>query len=124
MSDLMHVIQPFNARLLMIGFGCIGKGMLPLLLRHIQLEPQRLLILSPDEDGRLLARQYGVAYKTEQLHQHNYEAVLDPLLRTGDFLLNLSVGVSSTSLIRFAQAKGVLYLDTCIEPNHIEARQP
>jgi homospermidine synthase len=112
----MHVIQPFNARLLMIGFGCIGKGMLPLLLRHIQLEPQRLLILSPDEDGRLLAQQYGVAYKMEQLHQHNYEAVLDPLLRTGDFLLNLSVGVSSKSLIRFAQAKGVLYLDTCIEP--------
>jgi homospermidine synthase len=116
MSGLVHVIQPFDARLVMIGFGCIAKGVLPLLLRHLQLEPQQLLILSPHEDGRLLAQQYGVAHKTERLHQHNYEAVLDPLLNPGDFLLNLSVGVSSQSLIRFAQAKGVLYLDTCIEP--------
>lgn len=116
MSDLMHVIQPFNARLVMIGFGCIAKGILPLLLRHIQLEPQRLLILSPDEDGRLLAQQFGVTHRKQQLHRNNYEAVLDPLLSAGDFLLNLSVGVSSQSLIRFAQAKGVLYLDACIEP--------
>ncbi|WP_460145838.1 saccharopine dehydrogenase NADP-binding domain-containing protein [Pseudomonas sp. S2_A02] len=116
MSDLEHVTQPFNARLVMIGFGCIGKGVLPLLLRHLELEPQRLLILSPDEDGRLLAQKFGVAHRTEKLDQSNYEAVLEPLLSAGDFLLNLSVGVSSLSLIQFAQRKGVLYLDTCIEP--------
>jgi homospermidine synthase len=116
MSDLEHVIQPFDARLVMIGSGCIGKGVLALLLRHLELEPQRLLILSPDDDGRLLAQEFGVAHQAEQLDQNNYEAVLDPLLSAGDFLLNLSVGVSSLSLIQFAQRKGVLYLDTCIEP--------
>lgn len=62
MSDLEHVIQPFDARLVMIGFGCIGKGVLPLLLRHLELEPQRLLILSPDEDGSLLAQEFGVTH--------------------------------------------------------------
>ena len=29
----------FKRRLLMIGFGCVGQGVLPLLLRHIALEP-------------------------------------------------------------------------------------
>jgi homospermidine synthase len=37
-------------------------------------------------------------------------------LRTGDFLLNLSVDVSSVALIGFCQERDVLYLDTCIEP--------
>jgi homospermidine synthase len=116
MADLEHVIEPFNARLVMIGFGCIGKGALPLLLRHLVLDPQRLLVLSADEDGRSLAREFGVAHRIEPLDQNNYESVLEPLLSAGDFLLNLSVGVSSLDLIQFAQRKGVLYLDTCIEP--------
>ena len=34
----------------------------------------------------------------------------------GDFLLNLSVDVSSIALIKLAHEKGALYLDTCIEP--------
>ena len=42
--------------------------------------------------------------------------MLEPLLGRGDFLLNLSVDVSSVALIEFCQEKGALYLDTCIEP--------
>ena len=38
------------------------------------------------------------------------------MVARGDFLLNLSVDVSSVALIKFAHEKGALYLDTCIEP--------
>ena len=41
---------------------------------------------------------------------------LDPLLGRGDFLLNVSVDVSSVALIRYCWEKGAMYLDTCIEP--------
>src|ERR671919_777256 len=34
----------------------------------------------------------------------------------GDFLLNLSVDVSSVALIELAHELGAFYLDTCIEP--------
>ena len=37
-------------------------------------------------------------------------------LGKGDFLVNLSVEVASTALVELCQKKGVLYLDTCIEP--------
>ena len=37
-------------------------------------------------------------------------------LGAGDFLLNVSVDVSSVALIELCQQKGALYLDTCIEP--------
>ena len=41
---------------------------------------------------------------------------LRPGLDRGDFLLNLSVDVSSVALIELCQEIGALYLDTCIEP--------
>ena len=34
----------------------------------------------------------------------------------GDFVLNVSVDVSSIALIKFCWSKGAMYLDTCIEP--------
>ena len=40
------------------------------------------------------------------------------MLGRGDFLLNLSVDVSSTVLIEYCLKHGVFYLDTCIEPWH------
>jgi homospermidine synthase len=48
--------------------------------------------------------------------QENYRQLLASLLGRGDFLLNLSVEVSSVALIALCQELGALYLDTCIEP--------
>jgi homospermidine synthase len=46
----------------------------------------------------------------------NLESRLAPLVGQGDFLINVSVDVSSIALIEFCQARGAMYLDTCIEP--------
>ena len=50
------------------------------------------------------------------LTRENYRRILEPLLDAGDFLLNLSVDVSSVALVQLARERGALYLDTCIEP--------
>ncbi len=107
----------FSGRLVMIGFGSIGQGVLPLILRHIGgLTPDRITIVTADEAGQQEAAEYGVKFITQPLTRENYQQVLNPLLSRGDFLLNLSVDVSSTALIKLAYEKGALYLDTCIEP--------
>ena len=106
----------FGGRLVMLGFGCIGQGTLPLLLRHVDLDPQRILILSPEPDEQALAQRQGLRFLRCALTEDNYLECLAPLLRPGDLLLNLSVEVSSLALLRLCHACGVLYLDTCIEP--------
>ncbi len=50
------------------------------------------------------------------LTRENFRRVLDPLIGRGDFLLNVSVEVSSVALIKLCWEKGAMYLDTCIEP--------
>ncbi len=110
----MHV--DFPGRVVMIGFGSIGQGVLPLILRHIGITPDRITIVTADEAGLGEAKDYGIKFMINPLTRENYRQVLEPLLSRGDFLVNLSVDVSSLALLEFAHQKGALYIDTCIEP--------
>src|SRR3546814_7140268 len=49
--------------------------------------------------GREAAEYYGVAFEVQPLTQANYREVLGAKLGKGDFLLNLSVDVSSLALV-------------------------
>jgi homospermidine synthase len=106
----------FPGCLVMLGLGSIGQAMLPLLQRELGIKPSRMRIVtaSPDESG--IAAEFGVEMTATALNESNYEAVLEPLLGQGDFLLNLSVDVCSLALIRFCRQRGAFYLDTCNEP--------
>src|SRR3954470_23260710 len=106
----------FAGHLIMLGCGSIGQGVLPLILRHIDMPRERIQILTADSRGRNVAKECGVSVKIAPITRENYREVLQPMLRTGDFLLNLSVDVSSVALIALCQELGALYLDTCIEP--------
>jgi homospermidine synthase len=106
----------FDGRLVIIGFGTIGQGVLPLILRHIDIKPSRITIVTAEDWGGEEAADYGIRFVVEPLTPNNYRRILEPIIRPGDFILNLSVEVSSLALIELAQEKGALYLDTCIEP--------
>lgn len=106
----------FKGRMVMIGFGSIGQGVLPLILRHIDMKARQITIVTADERGRDEAARYGIEFVKKRLTRENYLQVLGPLLGEGDFVVNLSVEVASTALIELCQAKGAMYLDTCVEP--------
>lgn len=106
----------FPGRMLMVGFGCIGRGVLPLLLRHIDMRPDQIRIVTDRDVQRALAEEYGVAIRVQTLTRENYRDILASELCPGDFLLNLSINVASVDLIAWCQGHGVLYLDACIEP--------
>ncbi len=106
----------FAGKIVIVGFGSIGQGVLPLILRHIGTSSDRIAVVTLADEGREVAERYGVKFLKVALTRANYRQTLEPLLGPGDFLLNLSVDVSSIALIRLARERGALYLDTCIEP--------
>lgn len=107
---------PFAGRIVMIGCGSIGQGSLPLIMRHIDITPDRITIITADQRGHDEARRFGIDFRCTALTPVNYRQVLESLVHAGDFVLNLSVDVSSVDLVRLCHARGALYLDTCIEP--------
>ena len=106
----------FGGRLVIVGFGSIGQGVLPLILRHIDIAPAQISIVTAEDGGRAEAEMQGVGFTVEPLTRDNYRTVLEPLVGEGDFLLNLSVDVSSIALMELCHERGALYLDTCNEP--------
>ena len=114
MTYKVHV--DFPGRILIVGFGSIGQGVLPLILRHIGIKPERITVVTAENAGAQEAQEFGVKFIREPLVRENFRRILEPLLGRGDFLLNVSVDVSSLALIKYCWEKGAMYLDTCIEP--------
>jgi homospermidine synthase len=116
MSNSHKIHAEFPGRILFVGFGSIGQGVLPLVLRHIGITPDRITIVTAEDRGSEEAARYGIKFIKERLTRESYRRVLNPLLGRGDFLINVSVEVASLALIKLCWEKGAMYLDTCIEP--------
>ena len=105
--------------IVMIGFGSIGKGTLPLIERHFNFDRSRVVVIDPDDRDRALLDERGVRYVQAAVTKENYRDLLTPLLTHGEgqgFCVNLSVDTSSVALMELARELGVLYIDTVVEP--------
>ncbi len=110
-------MPPFPAASSCSASARIGQGVLPLILRHLDVPRDRITIVTAETRGGGGGGRYGVRFIRQPLTRDNYRDVLEPLLGPGDFLLNVSVDVSSRRADRAVPGEqGALYLDTCIEP--------
>jgi homospermidine synthase len=100
-----------------IGFGSIGRGVLPLILRHFDVASDDIVVVAPNDDGAAILKQHGIRRIDCGLTPHNYVDVISAVLAgPAPFVVNLSVDTSSVDLIRLAREHGALYIDTVIEP--------
>jgi len=103
----------------MIGFGSIGRGTLPLIERHFTFDKSRMTVIDPQDHGREMIEERGISYLQEAVTKENYKELLTRLLTRGEgqgFCVNLSVDTGSVDLMRLCRELGVLYVDTVIEP--------
>ncbi|EAU40909.1 homospermidine synthase [Fulvimarina pelagi HTCC2506] len=105
--------------IVMIGFGSIGKGTLPLIERHFEYDPSRFVVVDPNDADKHLLDERGIRFVHQAVTKQNYRDLLTPLLTEGDgqgFCVNLSVDTSSLDLMKLCRELGVLYIDTVVEP--------
>ena len=80
--------------IVMIGFGSIGKGTLPLIERHFDYDKERFVVIDPDGSDRKLLDERGIKFVHLAITRDNYREVLGKLLhrRRRPGLLRQSVG--------------------------------
>lgn len=113
------VYASWSGPIVMIGFGSIGRGTLPLLLRHIKADRSQYTIIDPSVASKPIADKEGITFLQQSVTKQNYKSLLKPLLTKGPgpaFIVNLSVDVSSVDIIKLAHETGALYIDTVNEP--------
>jgi homospermidine synthase len=105
--------------IVMIGFGSIGKGTLPLIERHFTFDKSRMVVIDPEDKDAGLLKKHGVRFIKEHVTKANYKTLLKPLLTAGGgqgFCVNLSVDTSSVDIMEFCREIGCFYIDTVAEP--------
>ncbi len=105
--------------LVMVGFGSIGRGLLPLLERHFSFDKARMVVIDPVDADRRLLDERGIRYMQQAVTPDNYRDLLVPLLSDGEgqgFCVNLSVDTGSVALMEMCREAGALYIDTVVEP--------
>jgi len=116
-------IWPVHARIdgpiVMIGFGSIGRGFLPLLERHFEFDASKLVVIDPVDTDRALLDERKVRFLQQAITRENHREVLTPLLTVGPgrgVVVNLSVDTSSAALMELCKDLDVFYIDTVTEP--------
>ena len=107
-------IMTYSKKIIILGFGSIGVGLLPLIQKH--LPNSTIKIVTSDNRNQCIANDNNVEHVITQLTNSNYNSVLDEHMSSGDFLVNLTTDVSTVDLITWCQNNGVMYIDTCIQP--------
>lgn len=113
------LLARFDGPIVMLGFGSIGKGTLPLLERHIAFDRSKLVVIAPDDRDRHLLDERQIKFLHLAITRENYRDVLTPLLTAGPgrgMVVNLSVDTSSVDLMELAKDLDSFYIDTVVEP--------
>ncbi|MCR9126678.1 MAG: saccharopine dehydrogenase NADP-binding domain-containing protein [Rhodobacteraceae bacterium] len=103
--------------IVIIGFGSIGRGTLPLIERHFDFDRDRLVVIEPNSDAGAPLAALGIRHIQSSVTRENYREILGGLFADGTgFCVNLSVDTSSLDIMKLCRELGVLYIDTVVEP--------
>jgi homospermidine synthase len=103
-------------QILIVGFGCIGQAVLPLLEHAFPSTPILVVDRVLDEARLSIIRRHQLEAIEATVSESNYISLLGSNLLPGGFLLNLAPSVNSCDLIELAQSRSTFYLDSGIEP--------
>lgn len=108
----------FTTKILMLGYGSVGQCTLPLILRHIDIDPKNITVLEAHNNQGSFEKLYGnlgIDYHIKEITKTNFGSVLNQYLQFGDFLLDLSTDIDAIAIIDWCQTNGVKYLNTSLE---------
>ncbi len=117
MSTDYPVYAHIDGPIVMIGFGSIGRGTLPLIERHFEYDAKKMVVIEPQHAAHNFLTQRGIRHLQVAITRENYRDVLGGLFERGKgFCVNLSVDTSSLDLMKFCREMEVPYIDTVVEP--------
>lgn len=103
----------FKGRIVFIGCGSVAQCALALLFDVIEIDRKNITIIDGVDNRHRLS--YPFHYVVQKITKENYAATFSKYLRSGDFLVDLSVGIQTEDLLSWCSKNGVLFLNTSIE---------
>jgi homospermidine synthase len=107
----------FDGKILIIGCGSVSQCAIPLVLRHIDVDPRNVTIMDfVDNRHRVKdSLEKGANYMMERITQDNYRVLLREHVGPGDLIIDLAWNIDCESMLEWCRENEVLYVNTSIE---------
>ena len=108
----------FDGKILIIGYGSVGQGILPVILRHLVVEPKNITVLERDNHRSRFLQYHagsGVNYVRQEITSTNYKKILSTYVGEGDLIINASLNIEAQALLEWCMENGVMEIDTSLE---------
>lgn len=107
----------FNGRVLVIGCGSVSQCTLPLLLKHLEMPPEKITIFDMVDNRKLVkdVLDKGVKYVIDKIEIHNLGEKLSQYVGGGDLIVDLAWNIGCTDILQWCHDHKVLYVNTSVE---------
>ncbi len=107
----------FISKVLMIGYGSVGRCVLPVLLKHVDIPYRNITIVDFADKKKDLAVwiKKGIKYSQEKITPINMSKVLSKHVGGGGLIIDLSWNIDCLDLLTWCHNNKVLYVNTSVE---------
>ena len=107
---------PFSGKILVIGYGSVSRCALPLLFKHIQVDPRNVTVMDFAESvdpTNILA--FGANFVREKIEQATMGQQLAEYVGKGDLIIDLAWNIGAEDVLQWCRDHEVLYVNTSVE---------
>ena len=107
----------FSNRVVLVGFGAVARCTLPILVKHMSIDPKRVTIIDFDQNDDALKPwiAQGMTFIKDRVTKENLGSLLGQHLSTGDLLIDLAWNIDCCEIVQWCHDKGILYVNTSVE---------
>jgi homospermidine synthase len=116
-TDPSHVGKlKFDGTLLLIGLGAVGGAFADMLLRFLDMDPKKLVVIDMIDVSYKIPGLLGLGSRffVEKLTKESYKEVLSKYVSSGDIIVDLSI-LDSNDVIRWCFENDVRFVSTSME---------
>jgi homospermidine synthase len=107
----------FPNRVLFVGFGAVARCTLPILIKHLSIDPKRITIIDfePNDDALKPWLEQGARFIKDRVTAENLGSLLGQHVSEGDLLIDLAWNIDCCEIVQWCHDRGILYVNTSVE---------
>ncbi|MFH1347599.1 MAG: saccharopine dehydrogenase C-terminal domain-containing protein [Candidatus Margulisiibacteriota bacterium] len=107
----------FDGRILIIGCGSVSQCAIPMVLRHIDVNPKSVTIMDFVDNRKRVqsSLDQGAKYVFEKITSDNYKVMLKEYVGRGDLIIDLAWNIDCEAMLQWCRDNEVLYVNTSVE---------
>lgn len=107
----------FEGKILVIGCGYVSRCTLPLLLRHIDIDPTKITVIDFMDCRAHISESLktGVNYELVKIVSDNLHSTLSKYVSSGDLIVDLAWNIDCLAILQWCHDHNVCYVNTSVE---------